>query len=107
MNLKLVQLLEEKETIEKSYCGINNPRIAEIWKELGKVVGQNLLEVKESIDSLSEKQVHHLSEAFEDIAENLQDKKIIEYFKSLEEKFPQLDLSVDILATEDMIKKKK
>lgn len=103
MNQKLIQLLEEKDSIYKSDSGQNNPRIAEIWKELGIVVGENLTEIKNSIDPLNALQVDSLSEAFEDIVQNLPKKELINYFKNLQHRFPDLELTTDIEHAERII----
>ncbi|MBD5136620.1 MAG: hypothetical protein K2I03_05155 [Lachnospiraceae bacterium] len=97
--MKIRGLVKELEKLDP-----NDPRIEDYWKLLTKEMSINVDETIEFINSCNENEVYWLSPIFEDISWIFQSQKFIEALKRLQEKYPKLDLEVDIMYAEMSMK---
>ena len=81
---------------------INKVRIKELIKERGFLPqdAEQRDDTIEFINNCDEHDIYWLSEIFEDISEVFQSEKFIEALKSVQTKYPNLDLESDIMFAE-------
>lgn len=77
--------------------------IAKCWNEMTELLSTNEIDTINYLNQCNEKDLYYISEIFEDISENLQSKKFISCLRSLDKKFPQLDMTKDINIAESYI----
>lgn len=82
----------------------DDPRVEEYWCKLTNELSQNEGETIEFLDECSEYEINWLSEIFEDISEKFQSIKFINFLRSLQKKYPSIDLRKDIEYAEKQIK---
>lgn len=73
------------------------------WDKLVQVLGENEGNTLKYLDNCSAEDLYWISEVFEDIAEILQSKELINCLRKLDEKFPELEMTNDIDIAESYI----
>lgn len=81
----------------------DDPRINEIWHEMLKILTKNKELTFAYLKTISQEEVYWLSEVFEDISEEFQDDDFISIINELQDKYPGIDLSMDILYSQKAI----
>lgn len=73
------------------------------WNTMVEFLGKNEQNAIEFISECNEDEVPWVAEIFDDLSLKFQSRHFIDYIKSLQSKFPNLDIDVDIKSAEDMI----
>jgi len=89
---------------ERSKLHPDDPRIQNYWNLLTKMLSENENDTIEFLNECEESELYWLSEIFEDISQNLQSINFVKFLHTLKDKFPNLDLDVDIEYAEKAIK---
>jgi len=108
-NHKGEKVMEYKDYIknliqERSKLHPDDPRIQNYWNLLTKMLSENENDTIEFLNECEESELYWLSEIFEDISQNLQSINFVKFLHTLKDKFPSLDLDVDIEYAEKAIK---
>ncbi len=108
-NHKGEKVMEYKDYIknliqERSKLHPDDPRIQNYWNLLTKMLSENENDTIEFLNECEESELYWLSEIFEDISQNLQSINFVKFLHTLKDKFPNLDLDVDIEYAEKAIK---
>lgn len=74
----------------------NDPTIEKYWSELTDILSKDSIETIEFFDTCLEEDILYLSEVFEDVAYNLQDKLFIECLERLLLKYPNISIADSI-----------
>ncbi|MCM2603441.1 hypothetical protein NDQ57_01820 [Rossellomorea marisflavi] len=77
--------------------------IQKSWKEIIKVLSENEENTIRYLETCSNEELYWISEVFEDIAEIIQSKKLIDCLRTLDEKYPKLEMTNDIDLAESYI----
>ena len=86
---------------ERKILNSNDPTIEKYWEELTNILSTDCLETVEYFDNCSEEEILYLSEIFEDVAYNLQDKKYIECLERLLNKYPNIPIANSIITAKE------
>lgn len=89
---------------ERSKLHPDDPRIQNYWNLLTKMLSENENDTIEFLNECEESELYWLSEIFEDISQNLRSINFVKFLHTLKDKFPSLDLDVDIEYAEKAIK---
>ncbi|WP_163583496.1 hypothetical protein [Gracilibacillus saliphilus] len=99
--------------IEQKMEGILNKRkklnlnddygIEKSWNEIIEALSENEEETIKYLNNCSKQDLYYISEVFEDIAEILQSKELINCLRKLDRKFPDLEMRNDIDIAESYI----
>ncbi|WP_342560580.1 hypothetical protein NSQ95_07290 [Psychrobacillus sp. FSL W7-1457] len=73
------------------------------WDKIVQVLGENEGNTLKYLDNCSAEDLYWISEVFEDIAEILQSKELINCLRKLDDKFPELNMTKDIDIAESYI----
>ncbi|MBE9579510.1 MULTISPECIES: hypothetical protein [Moraxella] len=89
---------------KKKALMLNDPIIYEIWYEMIKILTKNKELTFAYLKMISQEEVYWISEIFEDLSEEFQDESFISLLNELQDKYPSIDLSMDILYSKKAIK---
>lgn len=92
---KIKELIKEREMLHP-----DDPRTEDYWNKLIKELIASEDDTIEFINNCTEHDIYWLSEIFEDISEIFQSQRFIEALKSVQVKYPNLDLETDIIFAE-------
>lgn len=95
------KILEERQSYHP-----DDPRIQECWRELNKLLAVDEDGAIKYFNQCSENNILYLSEIFDDLSEHYQSKAFVEFLKTLQSKFPNIDISVGIKYAEIVLKEK-
>ncbi|WP_342560590.1 hypothetical protein NSQ95_07345 [Psychrobacillus sp. FSL W7-1457] len=73
------------------------------WDEIVQVLGENEGNTLKYLENCNAEDLYWLSEVFEDIAEIIQSKELINCLRKLDEKFSELEMTNDIDIAESFI----
>lgn len=73
------------------------------WDEIVQVLGENEGNTLKYLENCSAEDLYWISEVFEDLAEIIQSKELINCLRKLDEKFPELEMTNDIDIAESFI----
>ena len=93
--VRIKELIKEREMLHP-----DDPRTEDYWNMLTKELITSEDDTIEFINNCDEHYIYWLSEIFEDISEVFQSEKFIEALKSVQTKYPNLDLESDIMFAE-------
>ncbi|MGE7184037.1 hypothetical protein ACQKKK_08535 [Peribacillus sp. NPDC006672] len=77
--------------------------IQKSWNEIIEVLSENEENTIRYLENCSKEDLYWISEVFEDIAEIIQSKELINCLRKLDEKFPELEMTDDIDIAESYI----
>ncbi|WP_208586110.1 hypothetical protein [Gracilibacillus suaedae] len=77
--------------------------IEKSWNEIIEALSENEEETIKYLNNCSKQDLYYISEVFEDIAEILQSKELINCLRKLDRKFPDLEMTNDIDIAESYI----
>ena len=97
--IKMKELIKKRERLHP-----DDPRTEDYWNMLTKELTVNEDDTIEFICNCNEHDIFWLSEIFEDISDVFQSEKFIEVLKKVQEKYPKLDLKIDIMYAEKSLK---
>lgn len=97
----LRKLLETRISFQPS-----DPRIQETWQEMTEILSVDEKEAISFLNQCTEKEIFWLSEIFEDLSESFQSPQFIKSLKSLQQRHPNIDMSVDIKYAEMALRDK-
>lgn len=66
------------------------------YTKISELLGNDVVETIEFLESCSQFEIYWLSSCFEDISYKLQSKEFIKYLKTLDKKYPDADITVDV-----------
>ncbi|AWX53983.1 MULTISPECIES: hypothetical protein [Brevibacillus] len=84
----------------------DDPRIVECWGELTEIFSRNEQFVMDVLEQCSEEEIFWLSEIFEDISLYLQSSSFIRFLRSIQKKYPNIDIELDIQYAEKVLEDK-
>lgn len=84
----------------------NDPSISECWNQMTTLLVENEEEAILFFEQASESEIFFLSELFEMMSERLQSRSLVDSIKKLQDKFPNVDMSVDIKYAEMALRDK-
>ncbi|MCM3359803.1 hypothetical protein [Psychrobacillus sp. MER TA 171] len=73
------------------------------WDEIVQVLGENEGNTLKYLENCNAEDLYWISEVFEDIAEIIKSKELINCLRKLDEKFPELEMTNDINIAENFI----
>lgn len=73
------------------------------WNEIIEVLSENEENTIRYLETCSKEELYWISEVFEDIAEIIQSKELIDCLRTLDEKYPELEMTNDIDLAESYI----
>lgn len=77
--------------------------IQDCWDKMVDILSKDIYETITYLESCSEEDIYFISEVFEDVSEQLQSKEYVDCLRSLDKKFPGLNLTKDIDLAEEYI----
>lgn len=91
MEKQINQIVKRREKLH-----LNDPRITECWNELIAVLSESEELTIAYLLSCEEQKLFWLSEVFDDLSVRFKSLNFIECLEQLREKFPELELEIDI-----------
>ncbi len=85
------KIIEERKAMHP-----NDPRIEEKWEELTCIFSENEESTIAFLNDCNEEYLYWISEVFEDISAKLQSREYIVCLRKLDEKYPDLHMTVDV-----------
>ena len=68
--------------------------IQKCWNKMIDILSKDINETVAYLENCSEEDIYFISEVFEDVSEQLQSKEYIECLRKLDDKFPNLDMTI-------------
>ncbi|MBU3106111.1 hypothetical protein [Clostridium gasigenes] len=99
MEDKIKEIIEQRKKLNVN----DDMRIQKCWEEITIILSENEKDTIKYLDGCEKDELYWISEVFEDISENLQSKDFIKGLRTLDEKFPELDMTKDIDLAEEYI----
>lgn len=75
---------------------LDDPQISVLWDDLKELLGKNTEDTIAYLEDASSDEIDWISEVFEDISQQLQSKQLISCLEKLQNKFPNIDIDMDI-----------
>ncbi|NEO79699.1 hypothetical protein [Moorena sp. SIO4G3] len=75
---------------------VNDPRVTDYWEKLTEVIGSDLITAKAILNACDQEELFWVSEVFEDISAKLQSRSFVLFLMELDEKYPEIDMEVEI-----------
>jgi len=93
INDKIIETILEK---RKNLHPNDEPGFDNVWRSLTEIFTQNEEETINYLRNCPKEHLKWIKEVFDDISEEFKSEKFIDTLEYIEEKFPDLELSVDI-----------
>ena len=73
-----------------------SPPLDEYWNEIVDLLSQNMEQTRQLLFSLEAEEIARIGGYYEDVAYNLKDYAFIDLMKELQQKYPEIDMEMDI-----------
>jgi hypothetical protein len=94
---KIIELTTERAAMHPNHDG----GINDYWNACAELLSVNLKKTKWVLDRVGSEKLYWIAEAFEDISKKLQSWEFIDYLEQPQNRYPDVDMKVDIqFATE-------
>jgi hypothetical protein len=89
---KIIELTTERATMHPNHDG----GINDYWNECAEILSVNLEKTKWVLDRVGPEKLYWIAEVFEDISKKFQSWEFIDYLEQLQNRYPDVDMKVDI-----------